>query len=71
METRIGTEPLRNLTQEERSAYESDGVVLVSDVLDLGWVDLLCDAFEVALTNPGTLQKSTPQKVAEEDFSPI
>ena len=49
MKNLLDAEPLRNLTQEERDSYESDGVVLVSDVFDLGWVDFLHDAFEVAL----------------------
>ena len=55
MKNLLDAEPLRRLTQEERDIYENNGVVLLSDVFDLGCVDFLRDAFEVALSNPGSL----------------
>jgi|TARA_Y100000817_G_scaffold150283_1_gene117539 ectoine hydroxylase-related dioxygenase (phytanoyl-CoA dioxygenase family) len=55
MKNPLGTEPRRRLTQNERYIYENDGVALLSDVLDSGWIDFLRNAFEEALSNPGSL----------------
>ena len=55
MRSPLRAEPCRRLAQKERDIYENDGVVLLSGVFDLGWVDFLRDAFEVALSNPGNL----------------
>ena len=55
MRSPLDAEPRRRLTQKERDIYENDGVVLLSDLFDLGWVDFLRDAFEIALSNPGSL----------------
>ena len=52
----------RRLTRDECEAYENDGVVYVSKVFGLGWIDFLCEAFEVALENPGGLA---------EEYSPV
>jgi len=58
----LGNEPIRHLTRGEQEAYENDGVVCVTKVFDLGWIDFLRDAFEVALENPGGLA---------EEYSPV
>ena len=55
MTSPLDAEPRRRLTQKERDIYENDGVALLSSVFDLGWVDFLRDAFEIALSNPGSL----------------
>ena len=55
MKNLLDAEPRRRLTQKERDIYENNGVALLSGVFDLGWVDFLRDAFEVALSNPGSL----------------
>ena len=55
MKNPLGTEPRRRLTQNERYIYENDGVALLSDVLDSGWSDVLRNACEEALSNPGSL----------------
>ena len=55
MKKQTGTEPRRRLSQKERDIYENDGVALLSGIFELGWVDFLRDAFEVALSNPGSL----------------
>ena len=55
MKNPLGTEPRRPLTKNERNIFENDGVALLAGVLDSGWIAFLRDAFEKALSNPGSL----------------
>ncbi len=47
--------PLRAISDEERKAYEADGVVLLRGVFDQSWIEFLRDAFAEAVAHPGPL----------------
>jgi ectoine hydroxylase-related dioxygenase (phytanoyl-CoA dioxygenase family) len=49
----LATEPLRSLNPEEIANYENDGAAVVRQVLPLEWVELMRDAVERVLANPG------------------
>ena len=46
-------EPLRNLSRVEIDSYERDGAAIVRNILPLEWVELMRDAVERVLANPG------------------
>lgn len=43
----------RNITKEEINEYHQNGVVMLSSVFELDWIDKLREATEFALNNPG------------------
>lgn len=45
-------EPLRPITEAESAAFETDGVVLLSGLLDDDWLDQLAEAIERDIANP-------------------
>jgi len=52
----------RQVTDSERSTYERDGVVYLSNVFDLQWIKFLREAFKEALTSSGPLaEEYTPE----------
>lgn len=53
----------RNVSEEELSAYETDGVVLLRNVLDPRWIERMRHAIDTVLSDPGELSMEyTPKQ---------
>jgi len=49
------TKPLRPISTDEIAEYSENGVVKLPGVFDLGWIEYLREAVDVAMDNPGPL----------------
>ena len=49
----MNREPRRPVAVEEVAAFERDGVVLLRGLLDEAWIELLADAIERDIADPG------------------
>ena len=51
----MNRDPIRPITDEEVSVYETDGVVCLRRMFDADWVAHLRDAVEANMASPGAL----------------
>lgn len=49
----MNREPRRPVAVEEVAAFQRDGVVLLRGLLDEAWIELLADAIERDIADPG------------------
>ena len=62
---KLPVEPLRQVTDEERDALATDGVVIVRGVLPDEWIEPLRGAVDDLLAHPDYLERgSTPESAA-------
>ena len=61
----LPVKPLRDVTDEERDALATDGVVIIRGVLPDEWIEPLRDAVDDLLAHPDYLERgSTPESAA-------
>ncbi len=66
--TEESTAPLRRITEEEVSAYERDGVVLLKGIVDGDWIAFASEAVDELYANPGPNARRWRVSAAHSEF---